>query len=189
MTCWFVVLWSLEIEHSAKRNGPLMIVLWKILTSTWIIWGQALRQAQWTRAWWYFEIKEYFDHLRSSTPSAQWTLVWWSTLVFNEYFDLLKSSTLSSAMDPRWWSHQVLYIEGSLPVSCGSAWSTWSSYYGLGASLEILRVSHLLSVVRHDLGRKNYSRIDLHLLCKLIPCITATARIWLLWRIVWSVWR
>jgi hypothetical protein len=92
-------------------------------------------------------------------------------------------------MDPRWWSHQVLYIEGSLSVSCGSAWSTWWSYYGLGASLGILRVSHFLSVVRRDLGWRNYSRIGLHLLYKLIPCITATARIWLLWRIVWSVWR
>jgi hypothetical protein len=32
-------------------------------------------------------------------------------------------------------------------------------------------------MVRRDLGWRNYSRIGLHLLYKLIPCITATARI------------
>jgi hypothetical protein len=75
--------------------------------------------------------------------------------------------------NPRWWSHQDLHIEGYLPVPRGPVWSTWSSYNGLGASLGILEVSHLLIVVRRGRGWKDFSGLDC-ILCKPNPTISAT---------------
>ena len=50
-------------------------------------------------------------------------------------------------------------LEDYLPDSCGSAWSACSSCYGLGASLGILGVPHLLIVVHRGCGWKDYPRV------------------------------
>ena len=69
------------------------------------------------------------------------------------------SSSSRRSKNPRWCSHQVLRPEDCLPDSCGSAWSAWSSCYGLSASHGILGVPHLLIVVHCGYGWKDYPRI------------------------------